>query len=239
MNEALPIPQQADPPEPALPGDPAVSVVTDDPRAAVRPAPGDATPVRPARITPLAAALRRARAENAEHSAAVAEVRSVEIARLELLGEALEPILAQVPDECDIFDVAVSPGSRPRLFIDHIGFVEMEPDRRTYRFLQDTRHGRVLLKSGSDIDTLVDAITDYIAHRLVEREKALAIDYASGGAARSMRVAPRPAQTGSGAQHDSRLWRAYLFGVEAIGALAFFSLLAAIFYWVFVTRPAG
>jgi hypothetical protein len=236
MNEALPVPQQ---PDPAPSADPAGSAVSDDPRAAVRPDPGDATPVRPARVTPLAAALRRARAENAEHSAAVAEVRSVEIARLELLGEALEPILAQVPEECDIFDVAVSPGARPRLFIDHIGFVEMEPDRRTYRFLQDTRHGRVLLKSGSDIDTLVDAITDYIAHRLIEREKALAIDYASGGAARTMRVAARPAQNGAGAEGDSRLWRAYLFGVEALGALAFFSLLAAIAYWALATPPAG
>ncbi len=239
MNEALSAPQQVDPPARSTPSDPAVTVVAETPDADRRPDPTGPIAVSPARVTPLAAALRRARAESAEHSAAVSEVRVAEIARLELLGEALEPILAQVPEECDIFDVAVSPGARPRLFIDHIGFVEMEPDRRTYRFIQDTRHGRILLKSSGEIDALVDAITDYIAHRLIEREKALAIDYASGGAARSMRVVPRPTQTGEVARDDSRLWRAYLLGVEALGALAFFSLLAAIVYWVFVTRPAG
>ena len=77
---------------------------------------------------------------------------------------------------------------RPRLFIDQIGFVEMDRDRRTYRFLQDTRHGRVTLRESDSVDELVEAITSYIAHRLIEREKALAVDYASGGAAQALGV---------------------------------------------------
>lgn len=237
MNEALPAPQQDDPPANRGAPDPGPSGAG-EPLEARSQSPDRTT--RPPRVTPLASALRRARAESAEHSAAVAEVRLAEIGRLELLGEALAPVLAQTPEGCDIFDVAVSPGARPRLFIDHIGFVEMEPDRRTYRFLQDTRHGRILLKTTDDIDTMVDAITDYIAHRLIEREKALAIDYASGGAARSMRVKPRPATSGSvDRETGDRLWRAYLRGAEMVGALLFFGLLAAIGYWAFFTPPAG
>ncbi len=237
MNEALPAPQQDDTPATHGAPDSAAPATGEAPAARSQPADRAASPTR---VTPLAAALRRARAESAEHSAAVAEVRLAEIGRLELLGEALTPVLAQTPEECDIFDVAVSPGARPRLFIDHIGFVEMEPDRRTYRFLQDTRHGRILLKRSDDIDAMVDAITDYIAHRLIEREKALAIDYASGGAARSMRVDPRPAAPlATDGATGGRLWRAYLRGVEMAGALLFFGLLAAIGYWAFFTAPTG
>src|SRR5260370_13100627 len=60
-----------------------------------------------------------------------------------------------------------------------IGFVEMALDRRTYRFLQDTRHGRVLIAEGERVDKLVAAITNYIGRRLVERELALASDWRS------------------------------------------------------------
>jgi hypothetical protein len=237
MNEALPAPQQADPP--VIAGATDSGPMADGEASEARSQSPDRT-ARPPRVTPLASALRRARAESAEHSAAVAEVRLAEIGRLELLAEALAPVLAQTPEECDIFDVAVSPGARPRLFIDQIGFVEMETDRRTYRFLQDTRHGRILLKTADDIDTMVDAITDYIAHRLIEREKALAIDYASGGAARSMGVKPHPAAPlPAKGETRERLWRAYLRGAELVGALLFFGLLAVIGYWAFFTPPAG
>ncbi|HEY8124130.1 MAG TPA: hypothetical protein VIF88_01730, partial [Methylocystis sp.] len=109
------------------------------------------------RVASLADALRRARLENAERSAAISDLRAAEIARLEMLGEALSPVLAQVPRNCDIFDVGVAPAERPRLFIDQIGFVEMDRDRRTYRFLQDARHGRVTLRESDSIDDLVEA----------------------------------------------------------------------------------
>ena len=38
------------------------------------------------------------------------------------------------------------------------------------------------LPENDKLDAVVEAITAYIAHRLIEREKALAADYASGGA---------------------------------------------------------
>jgi len=177
----------------------------------------------------LATALRRARMESAEHSAAIADLRAAEIVRLELLADAIAPVLAQAPEDCDLFDLAVSPGERPRLFIDCIGFVEMDRDRRTYRFLQDTRHARIVLCESPEIEDIVEAATDYVAHRLIEREKALAIDYASGGAARTIRP-PVPAMTPRkpSVGEDSPVFRVFLFGVEALGAAAFFGLLAVI-----------
>ncbi|MGD9544853.1 MAG: hypothetical protein AB7F41_06680 [Methylocystis sp.] len=190
------------------------------------------------RMASLAGALRRARLENAERSAAVADLRGAEIARLEMLSDALAPVLAQVPRECDIFDVGVAPTEQPRLFIDQIGFVEMDRDRRTYRFLQDTRHGRVTLCESDSIDEAVEAITGYIAHRLIEREKALAIDFASGGAAQTLGVKVAAARERAKARDNdpspaARLRRVAAFIAEFFGAAAFFALLAVLATWIY------
>jgi hypothetical protein len=193
------------------------------------------------RMASLAGALRRARMENAEHSAALTDLRAAEIGRLEILGEALAPVLAQVPQDCDIFDVGVAPAERPRLFIDQIGFVEMDRDRRTYRFLQDTRHGRVTLRESSDIEELVDAITSYIAHRLIEREKALAVDYASGGAAQALgvkiaaarRAAAQPPAEETHSPVAGKAFQAVLFLIEFLGSAAFFGLLGILAIWLY------
>lgn len=198
------------------------------------------------RMASLALALRRARVESAEQSASVSDLRAAEIGRLEILADALQPILDQAPRDCDIFDLAISPGERPRLFLDQIGFVEMDRDRRTYRLLQDTRHGRVTLCESESLDEVVDAATDYIAHRLIEREKALAIDYASGGALRSLRIRtsesarPTPRREASAASDAMRAkaFRAFLFLVEFLGSAAFFGLLFIICLWIYRTYVA-
>jgi hypothetical protein len=192
------------------------------------------------RMASLAGALRRARLENAERSAAISDLRAAEIARLEMLGDALAPVLAQLPDDCDIFDVGVAPAERPRLFIDQIGFVEMDRDRRTSRFLQDTRHGRVALCESDSAEELVEAITAYIAHRLIEREKALAIDYASGGAAQALAVTAAAARNKATARDtdssfSSKVSRAAAFIAEFFGAAAFCALLTVLGAWIFRT----
>jgi hypothetical protein len=137
----------------------------------------------------LTAAIRRARVEGAEQNQAVADLREAEVGRLQLLEEAIRPVIDQAPSGVDLFDAGIAYGERPRLFIDMIGFVEMGHDRRTYRFLQDTRHGRVLIAETERMDRVVAAITNYVARRLVERERALASDW------RSQENAPSQNQT--------------------------------------------
>ena len=77
-----------------------------------------------------------------------------------------------------------------------IAFIEMGRDRRTYRFFQDTLHGRVLIAESPQIDTIVAAVTNYVARRLVERERALAAEAADpekrGPANFGRRAAPDP-----------------------------------------------
>ena len=134
------------------------------------------TPAQPVRAiaTSLTSAIRRARLEQAERGDVIAELRGAELARLEMLEEAVDPVLKQVPGHIDLFDTGVVPGEHPRLFIDMVAFVEMARDRRTYRFVQDTRNGRVTIAESDRLDAMAEAVTAYIARRLVEREKALA-----------------------------------------------------------------
>jgi hypothetical protein len=183
-----------------------------------------------ARVANLTGALRRARLANAERSDVLADLREAEVARLEILRDHLAPVLAQVPKDCDLFDVGLTHGERPRLFIDHVGFVEMGRDRRIYRFLQDTRHGRVTIGESENVSTVVDAITEYIAHRLIERERALAFDFAGRGGARAFATetprAPRPAalRAAPTIRPGAIAYRALLFLAQGAGAAAFFGL---------------
>jgi hypothetical protein len=135
-------------------------------------------PVRPFPHPPtppdLKAALRVARIEDAERSAASADLRGAEISRLEMLQDLLAPVFAQLPREAELFDQGLVPGDKPRLFVDMIAFVEMARDRRTFRFLQDTRAGRFLICESEKSDVIGAAVTAYLGRRLVEREKALA-----------------------------------------------------------------
>ena len=143
---------------------------------------------QPAQLRPtdqLKFAMRRARLDDAERTKVVAELRGAEIARLEMLREEILPLAAEIPAEVDLFDIGLAATEQPRLFVDMIGFIEMDHDRRTYRFLQDTRLGRVLIAESERMEPIVEAVSDYIARRLIEREKALASDGTLERAARA------------------------------------------------------
>jgi len=49
----------------------------------------------------------------------------------------------------------------------------MGRDKRLYRFVQDTRFGRIVLAESHDVPAIVDAVTDYLARRMIEREHAM------------------------------------------------------------------
>jgi hypothetical protein len=131
----------------------------------------DNVPVQP----DLAASIRQARVENAERAEAMADLRELEIGRLKALESALEQVVDQAPQGVDMFDMALTQSEHPRLFLDMIAFVDMAYDKRTYRFFQDTRQGRVLIAESQSVDTIVGAVADYVARRLVERERALTV----------------------------------------------------------------
>jgi hypothetical protein len=176
---------------------------------------------KPEAPTALKVAVREARIEAAERSAVVVDLRDAEMARLELLEEALAPVFRDVPDNVELFDTGISQGDVPRLWIDVIAHIEMGRDKRQYRFVQDTRYGRAVLAESYEVPDIVQAVTQYVARRLVERERALADDAAMGQAS---------AQKVLQQERSRRRWaalRTFIYGLIA-GIVALFVL--ALFY---------
>src|ERR1700739_2399790 len=134
---------------------------------------GQIPPTNEARPMRVREALRQARIEAADRTGVVVDLRDAEVARLEILNEALDPLFKEIPDHVDMFDRGISQGVTPRLWIDVIAHVMMGRDKRIYRFVQDTRYGRKVLAESHDVPVIVKAVTDYIARRMVEREQAL------------------------------------------------------------------
>jgi hypothetical protein len=135
-------------------------------------------PVKPEEKPPqrLRDALRQARIESAERTGVIVDLRDAEVVRLEILNEALEPLFKEVPDAIDLFDRGVARGDPPRLWIDVVAHVDMGRDKRTYRFVQDSRYGRQVLAESPEVREIAEAVTKYVARRIIERERALAAD---------------------------------------------------------------
>jgi hypothetical protein len=170
---------------------------------------------------PLLDAVRAARIDAAERSGVVVDLRDAELARLELLNDKLDPLFKEIPSSIELFDRGISRGDTPRLWVDAIAHVAMGRDKRIYRFVQDTRFGRTVLAESYEIPAIVDAVTNYVARRLVERERALADDASS-----NQIVARRAAELDRGKRRWSTV-RSFVLGlivgVGALIALAFFS----------------
>lgn len=169
----------------------------------------------------LKEAVREARIEAAERSAVIVDLRDAEVARLELLEEALAPVFREVPDTIELFDTGISQGDVPRLWIDVIAHVVMGRDKRQYRFVQDTRYGRAVLAESYEAADILQAVRQYVARRLVERERALADDAAMGQAS---------AQKVLQQERRRRRWaafRTFIYGL-IVGMVALFVL--ALFY---------
>jgi hypothetical protein len=125
--------------------------------------------------SPLRQAMRTARIEAAERSAVIVELRDAEAARLEILNDLLDDVFSGVPGEHrELFDRGIAGGTQPRLWIDMVAHVAMGRDKRTYRFLQDTVHGRRVLAQSLETAPIVEAVTKYVARRIVMREQMLA-----------------------------------------------------------------
>lgn len=170
----------------------------------------------------LKEALRKARVDQAERTGVVVDLHDAEVARLELLNEALDPVFAEVPAEVDLFDRGISRGETPRLWVDAVAHIDMGRDKRMYRFLQDTRYGRKVLAESANVPEMVETVTKYLAQRLIEREKALAGN--GTPLLRNLRLEGRLERR----HRRRRSLRAFLFGLLAgLAALITAALLSA------------
>ena len=123
------------------------------------------------KVRRLSDAVRRVRIAESERSDAYADLHEGDRARLELLAEELAGVFSELPADDAYFICKVAGSTPPRLWVDPTTHVVMARDRRSYRLLKDTRLGRLTLNESADLDQTADAVTDYIAERLIERSK--------------------------------------------------------------------
>ncbi len=179
----------------------------------------------------LADAVRDVKNAFADRDDVVVDLREAHRMRLELLAGELAPVFADVPADMDNFDFAISSGLQPRLWIDAVAHVAMGRDRRTYRFLRDTRIGRVVLAESPDMKVVADQVTRYVAERIVERQRMM-----EGGAERAaagtQRAAVTEAEPPLRAAEPGATWLAILSGLGLIAAGAFAGLaVSLVLFW--------
>ena len=153
--------------------------------------------------------LRLARIAEAAHFDAALDIRDAKTLRLQVLKDDLAPVLAANADAGRFFDLSLVPGEPPKLWVDLVTGVVMEPDPRTYRLIQDTNNGRETLAETTNRPDMVEEIKLHMAHQLVARER---------------RMAGVPAQKAGVRGHSSAaLILAWLSGFS-IGVLALFMI---------------
>ena len=160
----------------------------------------------------LGGALRAARRLEAAHMEAVTALTDAKSLRLQILKDELAPIVASSPEAVQAFDLALIPGEEPRLWIDLITYVVMEPDPRTYRLIEDRAGGRELQFETAVKAEMVEQVKRAMAHRLIARQRQWAVPEA--GPSNGFRYS------------TASLMLAWLAGF-ALGALA---LLSAVIY---------
>lgn len=171
----------------------------------------------------LADVIREVKNAAADRDDVVVELREASRTRLELMAAELAPLFAQVPADVDLFDFTISSGLQPRLWIDAVSHVAMARDRRTYRFVKDTRAGRVVLAEDTAIRPVADQVARYVAERLIERERLM-----EGGAEPAIPGLPK-----RGGEEETTIvrrggWPAFLSGLGLVAAGALVGLIASV-----------
>lgn len=170
----------------------------------------------------FASVVREVKNALADREDVVVELREASRTRLELLAAELQPFFDEVPADIDLFDFTISSGLQPRLWIDAISHVAMGHDRRTYRFVRDTRAGRVVLAEDTAIKPVADQVARYVAERIIERERLMeGATEPQGKAGRLLHESePTIVQRGG--------WPAFLSGLGLVAAGALVGLIASV-----------
>lgn len=175
--------------------------------------------------------IRDVRSAEADRADVVVEMREAERMRLELMVGELQPVLDEVDPNDPRFDFVISSGLQPRFWIDAASHVAMGRDRRTYRFIRDTRIGRVVLAESSDIKPVAEQVARYIAERIVERQRLVDGDVIRVDGASVLRS--EAGLTSDTRKRMPRDWSMLLGGLALIGAGAVVGLaLAAAYAWL-------
>ena len=135
----------------------------------------------------LREAISQARIDEAQDIDRELDLRSSELARLEILEAGLESVFTEIPSHEDRFELTLVPSTPARLWIDMFSYVEMDAEAEFYRLVRNERTGRKVLVETSDVGVVRGRITEYVAQQIVARERQLAGFAEGSGPARRRR----------------------------------------------------
>ena len=118
----------------------------------------------------LTKALRQARLAEASKLDATLDLRDARALRLDALRAELMPLLVDA-SAGSLFELNIQSGDKPKLWLDLISSVVMEPDPRTYRLVQDQDNRRDIFFESTDLKAMVGYVVKYLAHRIITHEK--------------------------------------------------------------------
>lgn len=100
--------------------------------------------------------------------------------RLDALAQSLRSVYSEIPKVAqarqDAFTFALLPGKPPRFWVDLTSFVVMTDGGQTFHFMKDVREGRITLFESDSLEETANAITDYVAERIVQQRAAGDLD---------------------------------------------------------------
>jgi hypothetical protein len=120
---------------------------------------------------PFVSELRSARLAEAARRDASQGLQDAKVLRLGALRDAVLPALAGNEQARQLFELSVFPGASPRLWVDLVSSVVMEPDPKHYRLVLDQSDGRTTLFETDRLGEMQAFLTRFLAHRLIDRER--------------------------------------------------------------------
>ena len=115
--------------------------------------------------------VRRARLAQAAHFDALVDIRDAQTLRLDALQETLRKQISREPALARLLPLQMVDGFPPRLWIDNISFVVMEPDPRTYRLMRQEPAGHETIIETRDMAEMVAKVREYASHALIEAQR--------------------------------------------------------------------
>ena len=196
----------------------------------------------------LKQALNEVRSAQADREDVVVDMKHATLSRLELLAEDLQPVIEEIPKDNEQFEFAIAKGETPRFWIDMTSFVRMGGDGREYQFVKDTRMGRVVLEQSTNRNMVGERVTQYVAERVLERERMIEGDWesvenllaaknASGSGTGKSELLQRSAVASTKPQHSTMslfVWLMIGLGIGGLGilALAWFGQIREMVLWI-------
>lgn len=118
----------------------------------------------------LSDAVRHARRDLVANRTAQDNGPEADLALLDRLYEELEEVFDEARRCGPHFICTLSDAAPPRLWLDVITYVEVDPNSgRLILFQDEGRKSRIMLES-DDVEQMADSITDYLADKVLERE---------------------------------------------------------------------